>query len=81
MEDGVATTLALPVAGLMSCLVCEELAVGIKKVEEVLHRIARPGLPILSASIMSLTALPGAIITDLGVVDGLSQTFIPVFPE
>ena len=32
-----------------------------------------------SVSLMSLTAIPGVIVTDLGLVDGATQTFIPIF--
>ena len=34
-----------------------------------------------SISLMSLTALPGVIITDMGLADGITQQFVPVFPK
>ena len=39
--------------------------------------LARRGLD--TGGILSLPVLPGTVITDMGLVDGLSQTFVPVF--
>ena len=49
--------------------------------QEAYYRQMPADANLLSVSLMSLTALPGVIITDMGLADGISQTFIPVFAD
>ena len=78
--DGeVRNVLPLPVAGLMSDKPAEEVGRELLAYQEVYYRMMEGNANLLSISLMSLTALPGVIITDKGLADGLSQTFIPVF--
>lgn len=78
--DGeVRNVLPLPVAGLMSDKPADEVGRELLAYQEVYYRMMEGNTNLLSISLMSLTALPGVIITDKGLADGLSQTFIPVF--
>lgn len=81
VKDSEASVLELPVAGLMSNLPCLEIAERIETVQKAVQAITTPETSLLGASIMSLTALPGVTITDFGLVDGISQTLLPVFPS
>jgi adenine deaminase len=71
-------TLALPVGGLMSTLPCAELSNEIDAMERVVRRYCNPGTSLLAAAILSLSVVPGTIITDKGLLDGLSQTFLEI---
>jgi adenine deaminase len=71
-------TLALPVGGLMSTLSCAELSAEIDAMERVVHRHCSPGTSLLAAAILSLSVVPGTVITDRGLLDGLSQTFLEI---
>lgn len=72
-------TLPLPVAGLMSPLPCEELAVEIENMENAMLSICPNEFSILMVAVLALPVRPGIIITDKGIVDGLSQTFVEQF--
>lgn len=78
--DHSVSVLSLPAAGLMSNLPCQEMAKQIDRVQSAVQEITTPDTSLLDASIMSLTALPGVTITDFGLVDGISQSLLPVFP-
>jgi adenine deaminase len=71
-------TLALPVAGLMSTLPCAELSAEIDAMERVVHHYCGPETSLLGAAILSLSVVPGTVITDRGLLDGLSQTFLEI---
>jgi adenine deaminase len=71
-------TLALPVGGLMSTLPCAELSAEIDAMERVVRRYCNPGTSLLAAAILSLSVVPGTVITDKGLLDGLSQTFLEI---
>ena len=79
ISDGKADVLELPVAGLMSTDPCAEIAANIDRVQASIDRISGGKLHILATAVMSLPVVPGPVITDLGLVDGLTQEFIPVF--
>ncbi len=72
--------LELPVAGLMSMNSCEDVAKEIGKLENAFYTICNHQTPVLSCAIMSLPALPGIVITDCGLVDGINQKFVEIFP-
>jgi len=67
-------TLKLPVGGLMSALPCEALAREVGRVEAAARHygVSR----ILATSSLSLPVAPGTVITDGGLVDGISQRFL-----
>jgi adenine deaminase len=71
-------TLALPVGGLMSTLPCVELSAEIDAMEKVVRCYCNPDTSLLAAAIMSLSVVPGTVITDRGLLDGLSQTFLEI---
>lgn len=75
----VLANLALPIAGLMSELPIERLAPEVDQVEEAVYHLCAGKSSLLKLSTFALAALPGAIMTDKGVLDGESQTFMPVF--
>ena len=73
--------LPLPVAGLMSTLPCEELAPEIEKTDQAIKSVCDNVSPVVTVSLLALPVRPGLIITDLGIVDGDTQTFLDMFPE
>ena len=77
-EDSV-DVLELPVAGLMSTDPCQDIAANIDRVQASIDRISEGRLHILATAVMSLPVVPGPVITDLGLVDGLTQEFVPIF--
>lgn len=81
MDGGEITTLPLPVAGLMSQMVCADVAAQIEAVQEKLDTMTDGTVTLLATAIMALPVPPGVIITDRGLVDGLSQQFIEQFED
>ena len=78
-ENGKVTgLLELPVAGLMSLLPCEELVPAIGAVEEEAKKVC-PDKMLMQIAVIALACIPGAIITDLGVIDGATQEWFPLF--
>ena len=69
----------LPCAGLMSDQPAETVNAQLLQYRDAYYRQVREDRNLQSVSLMSLTALPGVIITDLGLADGITQTFLPVF--
>ncbi len=79
VENGkVLGSLQLPIGGLMSYLPCERLGVQVKEMEELVEQRCS-GNWLLKLSTTALPALPGTIITDVGVLDGTSRKLIPQF--
>lgn len=68
----------LPVAGLMSVKTCREVSEEFERYQKAFYEICHEDAPVMSASLMSLTALPGAILTDLGLVDGIRQSMVNI---
>lgn len=75
------STLPLPVAGLMSMKPCEELSAEIEKTQRAMAELCDSSFSILMLVVFCLPVLPGLIITDRGVVDGLSQRFVSIFEK
>ena len=71
----------LPIAGLMSELDCESISEEIEKVQEKLSLLTDGSVHVLSTAVMSLTVLPSVVISDMGLVDGNTQSFIDIFVE
>lgn len=74
-------SVALPVAGLMSLKSCREVAGEFEQYRQAFYQVCGESTPLLSCAIMSLTALPGIVVTDCGLVDGGKQEFVDVFAE
>lgn len=75
------THIALPAAGLMSQKPCAEVAGEIAAVQSALDVISDGRLTLLATAIMALPVLPSVVITDMGLVNGANQTFVPVFAD
>lgn len=76
-QDGrCVSVLPLPVAGLMSLEPCEVLAPRIHQVEQAMQRLCSKPFSLLDISVYTLPAVPGLVLTDLGLVDSVSQTFV-----
>ena len=58
---------------------CEKLSEQIGQVQAALNAISDGTVKLLQTAILSQPVLPSTVVTDLGLVDGLTQTFIPVF--
>ena len=81
-KDGqILSCVALPVAGLMSDKGAEEVSAKLEEYRKAFYKVCRDTTPLLSCSIMSLTALPGIIVTDCGLADGNTQEFIDILPS
>lgn len=70
--------LPLPVGGLMSDAPIESLAETIRHTEESVGKLCS-GSSLLKMSTFALSALPGAILTDQGIIVDCAQTFTPLF--
>ena len=81
MDGGEVTLLPLPVAGLMSQMACSDVAGQIDTVQQKLDTMTDGTVTLLATAVMALPVLPGVIITDRGLVDGLSQQFIEQFED
>lgn len=77
----VISCLELPVAGLMSLKECKELSEEFEEYKKAFYQVCQLDTPLLSGAIMSLTALPGIIVTDCGLVDGNKQEIVSVLDE
>lgn len=71
-------SLQLPVGGIMSYLPCARLGVQVKEMEELVEKHCS-GNWLLKLSTTALPALPGTIVTDVGVLDGTSRKLIAQF--
>lgn len=75
------THIALPAAGLMSQKPCTEVADEIAAVQSALDAISGGRITLLATAVMALPVLPSVVITDMGLVNGTNQTFVPVFAD
>lgn len=73
------THVALPAAGLMSYKPCAGVAEEINALQKVIDEVSGGRLTVLASAILALPVLPGVVITDMGLVDGTNQSFVPVF--
>ena len=71
--------MALPVAGLLSDKDAREVNDELLAYRKAYYEMVREDANLQSVSLMSLTAIPGIIVTDLGLVDGLTQSFVDIF--
>ena len=82
VSDGsLPSILPLPAAGLMSDKPAEEVNRELTAFQDAYYQMMDADANLQSISLMSLTALPGIVITDMGLVDGITQQFVPVFPK
>ena len=65
----------------MSQKPCAEVADEIAAVQSALDVISDGQLTLLATAVMALPVLPSVVITDMGLVNGANQTFVPVFAD
>lgn len=73
--------LELPVAGLMSELPCEELVKEIECFEDAVEKVCESRSMMMRIAIISLTASACLRVTDMGIVNGKTQKFVPLFAK
>ena len=66
----------LPVGGLMSLEPCAAVVPQVERVEQAMQSLCDKPFSLLDIAIYALPVVPGLVITDRGVVDGISQTFV-----
>ena len=71
-------TLELPVAGLMSTLPCKELAHEVDLVTQAARKITGENATVLQASLFSLPCIPGVVVTDKTIINGMTQEKLSV---
>lgn len=83
VDGKVVCTLPLPCGGLMSNDPCEEVAKQSLAMKKALREaLGMPQAnPLLRIVTLALPVAPEVKFSDLGLVDVLTQTFIPIFPE
>lgn len=80
VQDGaILATVRLPVAGLMSLEPVEGVAAEVRAFNQIARELGLGGTsPVLAISSLALPVAPFIRITDFGLVDTLTQQFIPV---
>lgn len=84
VEDGkILAEMKLPVAGLMSNTPIEEIAAQSKQFKASLETLGMVGVafPLFNMAILPLPVVPVARLTDLGMINAITQEFVPVFAE
>jgi adenine deaminase len=83
VADGkVLAKVELPIAGLMSTKSVEELAPETSHLKETIKGLGLEGqYPLLRVATFALAVIPEVKMTDQGLVDVLTQKFIPILPE
>ncbi|MDR1204594.1 MAG: amidohydrolase family protein [Peptococcaceae bacterium] len=81
-DSGHCRVVELPAGGLMSLLPAEELAPKIHGLETMLPELFGPEpASLLKMAVLTLPVIPEIRVTNKGVVNTVSQEFIPLFPE
>lgn len=81
LQGEILVGLPLPIAGLMSDLPCRELVRDLERLEDSVEVVCTSRSLMMRITILSLTASPDLRLSDLGLVDGKRQRFVPLFPE
>jgi len=77
-EGGVAESLALPIAGLMSDRPAEEVGQAYARLSARARSLGSPlRAPFMTASFMTLLVIPALKLSDRGLFDGLAFRFVP----
>lgn len=82
-EGEIMAEMALPIAGLMSDLPAEEVAVQNEKVRKAVHTLGASDEiePFMNMAFLSLPVIPDIKMTTLGLVDVNSQKLLPLFAD
>lgn len=83
LDQVVLARLALPVAGLMADVPAQDMAKSSTAMKTALRQLGlrEPQNPLLRTAMIALPVIPRIKMTDLGCVDTVTQTFIPLFPH
>ncbi len=68
--------LPLPVGGLMSLEPCAAVVPQVERVESAMRSLCRKPFSLLDIAIYALPVVPGLVITDRGIIDGIQQSFV-----
>jgi adenine deaminase len=81
VEGELVEHLALPIGGLMSNKPCREIAKEASKMKQALRDIGLTEIdnPLLRIATLALPVIPNAKMSDLGMIDVLSQEILPMF--
>lgn len=82
VEDGrVLAEMKLPVAGLMSNTPIEEIAAQSDRFKQSLETLGMVDVafPLFNMAILPLPVVPVARLTDLGMINAITQAFVPIF--
>ncbi|MCF0151590.1 MAG: adenine deaminase [Firmicutes bacterium] len=76
-------TLPLPVAGLMSTLQAEQLAMAAARMKKAYARLGLADVsnPLLRIVTLALPVIPSVKMSDVGLVDVSTKKVLPIFPE
>lgn len=80
-DGAILGSVALPVAGLMSQLPCEELVRQMESFEDSIGQVCESRDMMMRITIISLTASACLRISDMGIVNGKTQEFVPLFRQ
>lgn len=84
VKDGeVLAEMKLPVAGLMSNTPIEEIASQSDRFKQSLEELGMVGVafPLFNMAILPLPVVPVARLTDLGMINAITQEFVPIFRD
>jgi adenine deaminase len=79
VDGRILATLALPVAGLMSLNPVNKLAAEVDAAERAIRTVCGGQNTFNKIALIALVVLQGTLISDKGIVDGPTQTIMPVF--
>lgn len=84
VRDGeILAEMKLPVAGLMSNTPIETIAAQSQRLKASLETLGMTGVafPLFNMAILPLPVVPGARLTDLGMINAITQEFLPIIAE
>ncbi len=83
VDGKVTAEMRLPVAGLMSNTPIDEIAAQSKRFKEALAEMGMEGVafPLFKMAILPLPVIPVARLTDLGIINVVTQAFTPIFRD
>jgi len=82
-DEKVLAEMKLPVAGLMSNTPIEEIAAQSENFKKSLEDLGMRGVqfPLFNMAILPLPVVPVARLTDLGMINAITQEFLPIFKK
>lgn len=82
-DNKIKENLQLSVAGLISVKPCEELAIEANRMKKALRELGLTEIfnPLLRIVTLALPVIPFAKMSDMGMIDVLSQDFVSLFSD